>query len=334
MAATKSDRARETAAVPPPAATADESLILLERRGPVVILRLNHPPLNILTTPLLDEMREKVVELSHDPRVRAVVVTGSGEKAFSGGADVREMLSMSRAASARHSAKGQTLYNLLERAPFPVIAAVRGYCVGGGCEMVQACDFVIASDDAFFGQPEINIGVIPGWGGSQRLPRTIGPVRARRWIMTGDRVGAAQALQDGLVDRVVPPADLVEAAVDLGRTLASKPAEALAAAKYLINHATDPGRLKGLEYERELWGRLFETPGQQEGMRAFLEKRPAIFPAERRSPGKAPSFPWERSNHAEPGARPRKTARKGRPGQPSRARRGRSRGRAQRAGKR
>jgi enoyl-CoA hydratase len=278
---------------PAPANAAPAPLVRVEWRGPVVVLTLNNPPVNVLTIPLLDELRARVLELRKDVRVRAAVLTGSGDRAFTGGANIREMLPMSRAEATRHSAKGQELFNLLEGAPFPIIAAVRGFCMGGGCEMVQSCDFIFASEDAVFGQPEINIGVIPGWGGSRRLPRRIGPVAARRWIMTGERVPAGQAFQDGFLDRIVPAAELLQAAVDFATTLANKPAEALAAAKYLVNNASDPGRLPGLEYERKLWGRLFETPGQQEGMRAFLEKRPARFPAERTQSRGEARFPWE-----------------------------------------
>ncbi len=291
-------RAPGTRPIPDPADPVP--LILVEWRGPVAVLTLNNPPLNVLTTPLLDQLRDRFLELTSDPRVRAVVITGSGDRAFSGGANVREMLPMTRAVATRHSAKGQALYDLIERAPFPVIAAVRGFCVGGGCEMVQACDFILASDDAFFGQPEINIGVIPGWGGSRRLTRTIGAVRARRWIMTGDRVSAAQALQDGFLDSVVPASDLLAAAVDLGTNLSRKSADALAAAKYLVNHAADPSRREGLDYEQWMWGLLFETDGQREGMRAFIEKRPAVFSAERSSLRGRTRFPWDGP------ARPRK----------------------------
>ena len=272
------------------------------------MLTLNNPPLNVLTTPLLDEMRERVLDLVQNPRVRALVITGSGDRAFSGGANVREMLPMTRAVATRHSAKGQALYDLLEHAPFPVIAAVRGFCVGGGCEMVQACDFIFAGEDAFFGQPEINIGVIPGWGGSRRLTRTIGAVRARRWIMTGDRVGAAEALAAGFLDRVVPAGEVLTAAVEFGTALARKSPDALAAAKYLVNHAADPDRRSGLDYEQRMWGALFETPGQREGMSAFIEKRPAVFPAERvRSRGR---FPWEAATFSrKPRARARAPSR-------------------------
>jgi enoyl-CoA hydratase/carnithine racemase len=277
-------------------------LVLVEWRGPVVLLTLNNPPLNILTTPLLEQLGARLLELTNDPRARALVITGSGDRAFSGGANVREMLPMTRATATRHSALGQGIYNLIERAPFPVIAAVRGFCVGGGCEMVQACDFILASEDAFFGQPEINIGVIPGWGGSRRLTRTIGAVRARRWIMTGDRVGAAQALQDGFLDRIVPAADLLTAAVELGNALAAKSADAVAAAKYLVNHAADPDRDEGLAYERRLWGALFETEGQREGMRAFIEKRPARYASERTIARRSTRYPWGGAAH--PGRTP------------------------------
>ena len=295
MASTARPPGASSRALPPAPSLDRAPLVLAERTGPVAVLTLNNPPLNILTTPLLDELRDRVTQITADLRVRALVITGSGDRAFSAGANVQEMLPMTRREAARHSAKGQALFNLLERAPIPVIAAVRGFCVGGGCEMVQACDFIIAGDDALFGQPEINIGVCPGWGGSRRLTRTIGPVRARRWIMTGDRVGAAAALQDGFLDRVVSPTEVLSAAVELGTSLAQKPADALAATKYLVNVAADPGRREGLEYERRLWSLLFETAGQREGMRAFLEKRTAAFPAGRTPRSATSQFSWATS---------------------------------------
>jgi enoyl-CoA hydratase len=268
-------------------------LILAERLGPVAILTLNNPPMNILSTPLLEELAGQVVELTADPTVRVLILRGGGDRAFSGGADIKEMVKMDRETASRHSAKGQAVANLLERSPLPVIAAVHGYCLGGGSELSQACDFILASDDAVFGQPEINIGVIPGWGGSRRLTRAIGVARARHWIMTGERVPAPKALQDGLLTAVVPRAKLMETALALANTLASKPAVALAACKYAVNQASDASRLLGLEYERELWGLLFETDDQKEGMRAFLEKRPAQFPDQRDYTRRKPEFPWE-----------------------------------------
>ena len=256
-------------------------------------MTLNNPPMNIFTTPVLEELAGRILELTDDPTVRALVLTGGGERAFSGGADIKEMVKMDREEASRHSAKGQAVANLLERSPLPVIAAVHGYCLGGGSEISQACDFIIASEDAVFGQPEINIGVIPGWGGSRRLTRAIGAARARYWIMTGEKVPAEKALQDGLIHRIVPKEQLLDEAVALGQKLATKPAVALAACKYAVNQASDASRLMGLEYERELWGLLFETADQKEGMRAFLEKRPASFPDQRDWTRRKAEFPWE-----------------------------------------
>ncbi len=277
----------------PPAEVPEGPLVLVERRGPVAIMTLNNPPMNIFTTPVLEELAGRILELTDDPTVRALVLTGGGERAFSGGADIKEMVKMDREEASRHSAKGQAVANLLERSPLPVIAAVHGYCLGGGSEISQACDFIVASDDAVFGQPEINIGVIPGWGGSRRLTRAIGAARARYWIMTGEKVSAEKALQDGLIHRIVPKEQLLDEAVALGQKLATKPAVALAACKYAVNQASDSSRLMGLEYERELWGLLFETADQKEGMRAFLEKRPASFPDQRDWTRRKAEFPWE-----------------------------------------
>ncbi|MGA8542475.1 MAG: enoyl-CoA hydratase-related protein [Thermoplasmata archaeon] len=267
--------------------------ILVERRGPVAVLTLNTPPLNIFTGPILEELAGDVLELSNDASVRVLVIASSGERAFSGGANIKDMLSMGRAEASAFSAKGQAVANLLERSPLPVIVAVHGFCVGGGFELSQACDFIVASEDAVFGQPEINIGVIPGWGGSRRLTRAVGVVRARRWILTGEHIPAKLAFEYGLVDKVVPRDRLMDEALALARNLATKPAVALAAAKYAVNDAADPSRLLGLEYERELWGLLFDTDDQKEGMRAFLEKRPAAFPDQRDWTRRRPEFPWE-----------------------------------------
>lgn len=269
-------------------------LVLVERRGPVGILTLNNPPLNILTARLLEELASRVLELSSDPSVRVLVIAGAGDRAFSGGANIKDMVNMDRAEARAFSMKGQAVANLLERSPLPVIAAVHGFCMGGGFELSQACDFIIASDDTVFGQPEIKIGVIPGWGGSRRLTRAIGVVRARRLILTGENVSAKTALAWGMLDRVVRESRLMDEVMALAQQLLSKPAVALAAAKYAVNQAADPHRLLGLDYERELWGLMFETDDQKEGMKAFLEKRPAEFPDHRDWTRRRPEFPWER----------------------------------------
>ncbi len=270
-------------------------LVRVERRGPVGIVYLSHPPLNILSTALLSELAKTLADLLEEGTVRAVVLTGLGQRAFSGGADIQEMAPLSHDAARLHSLKGQATTNLIEWMPLPVVAAVHGACLGGGSELAEACDFVLASEEAVFGQPEIHLGVIPGWGGTRRLTRILGVARAREWILTGDRKSAREAYEAGLVTRLVSREQLLDSAVALARTLAEKPPLALAAAKYAVNHAADGARLEGLQYERDLWGLLFETEGQREGMSAFLEKR------ERRpsSPGggdllASQPFPWVR----------------------------------------
>jgi enoyl-CoA hydratase len=248
-----------------------------DRDGPIITLTIQNPPLNILTTQVLLALADAVVEVTKDPTVRCLIIAGSGDKAFSAGADIKEMMNMTVEEAARHSAKGQALTNLIEHSPIPAIAAVKGYCLGEGCEISLACDFIVASDDALFGQPEINLGVIPGWGGSRRLTRAIGVARARRWIFTGEVVSAERAYEEGLVDKVVPKEKLLEEALTLARVIASKGAVAMAAAKYAVNEASDATRLLGLEYERDLWEVLFQTEDQKEGMKAFFQKRPPLF---------------------------------------------------------
>jgi enoyl-CoA hydratase len=248
-----------------------------DRDGPIVTLTIQNPPLNILTTQVLLALADAVVDVTKDPTVRCMIIAGSGDKAFSAGADIKEMMNMTVEEAARHSAKGQALTNLIEHSPIPAIAAVRGYCLGEGCEISLACDFIMASEDAVFGQPEINLGVIPGWGGSRRLTRAIGVARARRWIFTGEIVPAEKAYEEGLVDKVVPKEKLMDESLALARVIASKGAVAMAAAKYAVNEASDATRLLGLEYERDLWEVLFQTEDQKEGMKAFFQKRPPLF---------------------------------------------------------
>jgi enoyl-CoA hydratase/carnithine racemase len=274
---------------------AGPSLVRVERQGPVAIVYLSHPPLNILSTALLGDLAAALADVLEEGGTRAVVLTGLGQRAFSGGADIREMAPLSQEEARLHSLKGQAATNLIEWMPLPVIAAVHGACLGGGSELVEACDLVLASEEAVFGQPEINLGVIPGWGGTQRLTRLLGPAQAREWVLTGGRKTAREAHEAGLVTRLVPLDGLLDSAVSLARSLASRPPLALAAAKYAVNHAGDPARLEGLEYERELWGLLFETEGQREGMRAFLEKRePRLQPPAQGDLFGSPLFPWAR----------------------------------------
>lgn len=280
-----------------PAPGASPPLVLMRRSGPVAILTLNHPPVNVLTSQLLEELADRALRAAADPSVRVLLIA-SGLNGFSGGADINAMVKMERPEASAFSSKGQAVANILERIPLPVIVAVNGFCVGGGCELSQACDFIIASEDATFGQPEILIGVIPAWGGSQRLSRLVGAARARRWIMTGERIPARTAWEWGLVDQVVPRERLMDEAMAMANELATKPAIALAAAKYAINQATDPARLLGLDFERELWGLLFERADQKEGMNAFLQKRRPAFSDRREKVAREPLFPWQRPGNS------------------------------------
>jgi enoyl-CoA hydratase/carnithine racemase len=248
-------------------------LVRVERRGAVAVLTIDHPPVNILTSAVLDALVARLAEVDAEGSVRAIVLCGAAEKAFAAGADIREMAPMGPSQARRHGGKGQGATVAIERTSVPVIAAVHGSCLGGGCEIALACDFVIASEDARFGQPEVNLGVMPGWGGTQRLPRRIGAAKARYWIYTGRSVSAAEAMEDGWVLQVVPRSRLLDEALALADELAGKSADALAAAKFAMQRAVDRGLTEGLAYELRIWESLFATADQKEGMRAFLEKR-------------------------------------------------------------
>lgn len=253
---------------------------------------IDNPPVNVLSAPVLDSLLGTFARVRREPAARVVLLDGAAPKAFAAGANIREMAPMGPGEARIHGGRGQSVTVAIEELPLPVVAAVHGSCLGGGTEVALACDFVVASEDAVFGQPEINLGVMPGWGGTRRLPRRIGPARARRWILLGEPVTAKVAWESGWIDQVVPRAQLAGRATELARALAEKSSLALAAAKFAINHAIDPGRTEGLAYELDLWAQLFGTPDQREGMRAFIEKR-TWTAAGRDSWGEfADRFPW------------------------------------------
>jgi enoyl-CoA hydratase len=266
--------------------------VRLERKGPVAVLTLHSPPLNILTADLLHDLSHQLAVASADSKVRAIVLTSGLDKGFAAGASIREMATMDSRQADRHGALGQAVTLQIEGCPLPVVVAVHGICVGGGSEIVEACDFVLASDDAKFGQPEINLGVMPGWGGTQRLPRRIGPQQARAWVMLGRSIDARSAFDHGLIWKLVPRAELMSETMRLASELAQKPPLALAAAKYALNDAIDRGETRGLAFERRLWSQLFGTPDQREGMTAFLEKRPPVFWGRDDWSRDSQGFPW------------------------------------------
>ncbi len=270
-------------------------LVRSERRGAVTVLTLDHPPVNVLSAPVLEALDRALVAAGQDPDCRAVVLASAAEKAFAAGADIREMQELDPARARVHGGRGQALTRRIEQLPLPVLAAVHGVCFGGGLEVVLACDLVLASEDAQFGQPEVNLGVMPGWGGTRRLPRRIGAAAARRWILFGRPASARDAEAAGLVDRLVPRAELLPTAGALADELAGKPPVAVAAAKYALLHAIDPGIEEGLAYELDLWSRLFGTEGQREGMAAFLQKRAPARLGRARWAEESRGFPWEPS---------------------------------------
>jgi len=251
----------------------------------VALVILNRPrALNALSFALLLRLAEVVEALDEDPACRAIVITGAGTRAFAAGADVAE-LSIQTAESLGAS-PGFRGWDRVAAVATPTIAAVRGYALGGGAELALACDMIVAGDDAAFGQPEINLGVIPGAGGTQRLARAIGKARAMELVLTGRRVPAAEAERLGFVTRVVPAALTLATALDLAAAVAAQPTEAVRAAVAAIRTAFETPLADGLTRERDLFRGLFGTEDQAEGMRAFLERRDPRW----RAPGE-PSGP-------------------------------------------
>jgi enoyl-CoA hydratase/carnithine racemase len=249
--------------------------VRVETDGPVATIRIDRPPANALAKPVSLELSEAAQVVSEDEAIRAVVVWG-GEQLFAAGADIKVMVDYGPAEVAPDVAALERACRDLEAVPKPVIAAINGFALGGGCEVALACDLRFAAEDARIGLPEIRLGVIPGAGGTQRLPRLVGLARARDLILSGRHVDAEEALEIGLVDRVIPAAETYAAAVEEARRFASGPTRAYAAAKRALVAGAE-GLERGLEVEREAFVPLFETADQEEGMRAFLEKRQPNF---------------------------------------------------------
>ncbi|MBS1767501.1 MAG: enoyl-CoA hydratase/isomerase family protein [Acidobacteria bacterium] len=254
------------------------SLVLLEKSERIAWVTLNRPDkLNALNNDLLKKLDLIVAGLEEDAEVGAVVITGAGEKAFVAGADISELKDLDSASARVQSLKGQEVFNRIERMPKPVIAAVNGFALGGGCELALSCHIRIASENARFGLPEVSLGIIPGYGGTQRLPRLVGKGVALDMILSGDMTGAADALRMGLVSRVVPQADLKAAVEKLAKTILSRGPLALRSALTAVHEGIEMPQGKGLEFEASLFGLLANSADMKEGMGAFLEKRPASF---------------------------------------------------------
>lgn len=252
--------------------------LLVERDGGVATITVNRPKvLNALNTETLDEMRRVILALEYDNSVRVVIITGAGEKSFIAGADINELSVQTPTGGRDHAMRGQHVLHLIENMGKPVIAAINGFALGGGCELAMACTMRIAADTARLGQPEINLGIMPGYGGTQRLSRLVGKGRALELLLTGDHVLAPEAHRIGLVNRVVPAAELMTEVRKLAASLASK---APIAVRYIIDAVN-----KGLEmpfaeaqvFEATLFGLVSTTEDMREGTKAFLEKRKAEF---------------------------------------------------------
>ncbi|OWT75722.1 MULTISPECIES: enoyl-CoA hydratase [unclassified Achromobacter] len=253
-----------------------ESLVLVETRGRVGLLTLNRPKaLNALNDALMDELGAALLAFDGDDSIGAIVITGS-EKAFAAGADIGAMKDWSYMDVYRSDYITRN-WETLKRVRKPVIAAVGGYALGGGCELAMMCDMLIAADSARFGQPEIKLGVIPGAGGTQRLPRAVGKAKAMDLVLTGRMMGAEEAERAGLVSRVVPAAKLLDEAIEAATVIASMSIASVMMAKESVNRAFESSLNEGLLFERRVFHSLFGTEDQKEGMTAFIEKREARF---------------------------------------------------------
>ena len=253
-------------------------LVLSEHRGPVALLTLNRPEaLNALSRGLLETLADRTAEIAADSTVRAVVVTGAG-RAFAAGADIAAMREMTAIEGEAFSRLGHRVLASLEDLSVPTIAAVNGFALGGGCELACACDWIYATRRARFGQPEVNLGLIPGFGGTSRLPRRVGVAWARELVITGEPIAAEVAERIGLVNRVFEDVDgLLDAAIKAGETVAAKGPLAVARAKRLLQETQDADLRVAHACEQSTFGSIFATQDSREGMTAFLEKRDPRF---------------------------------------------------------
>jgi len=252
--------------------------LLLDRDDAVALVTINRPQvLNALNMATLDELRRVILDLKRDDSVRVVILTGSGEKAFVAGADINELAVQTPITGREHALAGQHVLDLIEHMGKPVIAAINGYALGGGCELALACTLRIAADTARLGQPEINLGILPGYAGTQRLPRLVGKARAMELILTGAQISASEAERIGLVNRVVPAAALLAEAKKLAAELAR---QAPIAVRYIldaINHGLEMPFVEGCRFEATLFGLVAASEDMREGTRSFLEKRKPEF---------------------------------------------------------
>jgi enoyl-CoA hydratase len=252
--------------------------LLLEKEGRLAILYINRPKaLNALNHETLVEIRNAVTSVNQDPDIDVLIITGAGDKAFVAGADISYMKELSAVEGRAFGALGQEVFTLIEKMEKPVIAAVNGFALGGGCELAMCCDFRIASFKAKFGQPEVGLGITPGFGGTQRLPRLIGPGMAKQLLFTADTINANEALDIGLVNQVVAPDELMDATRNIAQRIAGKAQLAVRFCKAAVNNGMQTDIDRAMWIEADLFGLCFATADQKEGMAAFSEKRKPEF---------------------------------------------------------
>ena len=252
--------------------------LLISINDRIARVTINRPDkLNALNAQCKNELKDAFTSFKSNPEVDAVILTGSGEKAFAAGTDITELLSLDAISGKKFATGGQAIFDLIQHLGKPVIAAVNGYALGGGCELALACHIRIASENAKFGQPEVNLGVIPGYGGTQRLSRLVGTAKAAEMILTGNQVTATEALRIGLVNTVVPLADLLSTCEAMAKTILSKGQLAVRMSLKAINASMEMPLSEGLGMEASLFGEVCSTADAKEGIKAFMEKRKPEF---------------------------------------------------------
>ena len=256
----------------------DYKNILFEVKEKVALLTINRPKvLNALNPETLSEIEDVIDRIYKENLARVLVITGAGDKAFVAGADISEFPKMNSLQARLFAKKGQDVFFKIENLPIPTIACVNGYALGGGCEMAMSCDFIYASEKARFGQPEINLGIIPGFGGTQRLARLIGKAKAKELCMTGEQISAHEAKELGLVAKVFKPEELLDKTMEVAKAMANKSAVALRAIKEVINRGSEVDIVTGCALEVEAFATSFASEDAKEGATAFLEKRKPNF---------------------------------------------------------
>lgn len=256
----------------------DFKFIGFSTENKIALIAINNPPANALSSKIMEELDESIEIVLKDEEIKAAIITGTGGVIFVAGADIKEIATIENAAKGQElTARGQAVLNKIEQSEKPFIAAINGLALGGGCELAMACHIRIASDMAKFGQPEISLGIIPGFGGTQRLPRLVGPGKAAEMILTGDMITAKEAYRIGLVDKIVPPDDVLRQAKGLAKRITSKGKPAVAAALKAMNKGMKTSLEEGLKIESEIFGTICETEDKKEGITAFLEKRQPKF---------------------------------------------------------